>query len=323
MKVAVFLSVGRKNLDPPESYFAKLKRDFPSVSFVIAQDWEDLMKELVDSEVLFAPLINEAMVGLAQNLKWFHASSIQFGTLVEDSVFKSKFEITNSRGGFVPTVSENIIGAALFLAHRMDTSKGLLEHERKAGAMSLMASHRLRGKTLGILGLGANGKGVASIASSMGMKVVATKRTPPAAVPKNVQKVFSPKDLHKMLEVVDLLVITAPLTTETNNLIKAEEIERLPRDSIIINAGKPEIDDDDAIVDALKSGHLLGYGCDDLVAEDSPVRSCARTNVVIFPHAGPGAKHYWTGVFGIFAKNLKRYLKGESLLNQVHRDLKY
>ncbi len=323
MKVVVFVAMQQPSLDPPTSYYEKLKRSFLNVDWHIVRDPQVFLASLSDAEVLFAPLLNQHMLAAAPNLKWFHASSIQFGSLVEDTVFETKAAITNSRGCFTPIVTENVIGAMLFLAHRMNTARGLSEHERKPGAMALMKTHRLRGKTMGIVGLGANGRGIAAAAASLGMSVVATKRTPLKDTPKGVTAVLPPGELPAMLKQSAIVVITAPLTPETQNLIGAAEIAHLPEDAIIINAGKPEIVDEDAVAEALGSGALFGYGCDDMVASDGPVRRSERSNIVIFPHAGPGDRQFWSSIFGLFARNLKRYTQGQQLLNYMNRELKY
>lgn len=323
MKVVVFIALQQTFLNPPVSYYEKLKRSFPNIDWEIVQDPQTFLTSLNDAEVLFAPLLNRQMLSAAPKLKWFHASSIQFGSFVEDAVFESSVEITNSRGCFTPIVSENVIGAMLFLAHRMDTARGLAGHERSPGAMSLMKTQRLKGKTMGIIGLGANGRGVAAMAASLGMDVIATKRTPTKDLPKGVKKQLPANELSTLLDQSNVVVITAPLTPETKNLVGAGEIRCLSEDGIIINAGKPEIVDEESIVEALHSGALFGYACDDMVPADGPLRRVELSNAVIFPHAGPGDKQFWSSVFGLFAENLKRYINRQELLNRMNRELKY
>ncbi len=323
MKVVVFIALGRAHLDPPPSYNEKLKSSFPDIDFAIVKDPHELVAALADAEVLFAPFINEQLLAVAPKLKWYHSSSIQFGPFATDEVFRAPIEITNARGAFSSLVAERVIGATLFLAHRMTTSQELAHVERKMGAMALMTTQRLKGKTMGIVGLGHNGRAVATMAHALGMRVIATKRNVAEEKPRGVEEVLPPNELPKLLGESQVLVMTAPRTTETEGLIGASQLALLPKDAIVINAGKPEIDDDQAVLDALTSGALYGYGCDDMVPDESPLRTHASSKVVLFPHAGPGDKSFWSGVYGIFAENLKRYIKGEELRNRVNRELMY
>ena len=323
MKVAVFIALGRAHLDPPPSYDEKLKTSFPAIDFVIVKDVHELLPALADADVFFAPFVTEQLLAAAPNLKWYHSSGIQFGQYATDEIFRAPIMMTNARGAFASLVAERVIGATLFLTHRMTAAKELATVERKMGAMALMSTQRLKGKTMGIVGLGHNGRAVAVLAHALGMRVVATKREVAASTPHGVEELWPSAELPKLLGQSHVLVITAPRTTETEGLIGAAQLAALPKDALVINAGKPEIDDDQAVMDALASGALYGYGCDDMVPDESPLRTQASPKVVLFPHAGPGDKTFWSGVYGIFAENLRRYIKGEELRNQVNRELKY
>ena len=322
MKVVVALSIGSVDFDPKISYSQKLIKSFPNVDFTIVRDIRNVVGDLSEAEILFAPLITKEMLAAAPKLKWFHSSSIQFGDFVEPEVFYTPIHITNSRGAFSVIVAENVIGAALFLAHRMDTTRNLCMLERKALSMAMLKSKRLKGAHMGIIGMGKNGTLVAKYAKALGMTVSGIKRNKVENY-EYIDEVLPPAQINSVLERSNFLVITAPATSETKNMIGRDEINSLPKGAIVINAGKPEVDNDDAIVEALKSGQLYGYGCDDAIPDTSPIRMSMLPTTIIFPHAGPGAEAFWSGIFGTFSLNLAKYINGENLMNIFNRELKY
>lgn len=181
----------------------------------------------------------------------------------------------------------------------------------------------LRGKTLGIFGLGAIGERVAAIAAPFGLRVIGLERTPrPVA---GVSEVFGPEQLPAFLAQSELLVNILPLTAATRGWIGARELAQLPRGAFFVNVGRGATVDTDALVEALRSGQLAGAGLD--VTEPEPLPPdhplWKLPHVLITPHYSGAQPDYFSHLGELFIENLRRYVAGEPLLNVVDKRAGY
>ena len=142
----------------------------------------------------------------------------------------------------------------------------------------------LRGRTLGIVGLGRIGRSVAIRASAFGMRLVAYEKFPDQAfVAKyDVELV----DLDTLLAQSDFVTLHTPMSPETRALINAQSLAKMKRGSFLINTARGGLVEEQALLDALNSGHLAGAGLDVLVCEPPPKSHplVAHPNVVMSPH---------------------------------------
>lgn len=158
----------------------------------------------------------------------------------------------------------------------------------------------LHGKTALILGYGAIGQHVGRVLDALGMTVLATRRSitePQDQVP---ARVYPADHLRELLPRADVLVITLPLTDDTENLINRETLALLPRGSVLVNVGRGAIVDPHALYDALQNGPLAAAASDvwytyphhtgsqtDTLPSDAPLHTL--DNMVLSPHrAGLG-----------------------------------
>ena len=144
----------------------------------------------------------------------------------------------------------------------------------------------LKGKTLGLIGLGNVGLRVARIAKAMGMKILVTKRTPP---PREILRELDAEflTLPELLKRSDIVTLHVPLTDETYKMIGVEELRLMKPGALLINTSRGAILDHEALMDALESGRLGGAALD--VYESEPpcdVRLMKLRNVVCTPHIG-------------------------------------
>lgn len=155
----------------------------------------------------------------------------------------------------------------------------------KALGFHEMLGHDLRKKTLGIVGMGRIGQALADRARAFGMKIIYSNRNRlPAYLEKDAVYYGNFKD---MLPKVDVLSLNAPATPETFQLLNAEAIALMKKGSIVVNAGRGSLINEDALIAALESKHLFAAGLD--VFADEPqvdVRFLKLPNVVLAPHIG-------------------------------------
>jgi D-3-phosphoglycerate dehydrogenase / 2-oxoglutarate reductase len=167
---------------------------------------------------------------------------------------KRKIKVVNAPGSNASTVAEHTIALILMLQRNLFQALNDVKQGNWA-ARSSFKSDEVRGKTLGILGLGNIGLKVAKVAEALGMKVVYWSKSP-----KDVPYAFVSKE--ELFTSADLISIHVPLTAETSNLINAEVLSVVKPTCIIVNTARGQIVDKAALVAALSAGKLAGYGAD-------------------------------------------------------------
>ncbi|MDH5425255.1 MAG: glycerate dehydrogenase [Gammaproteobacteria bacterium] len=167
--------------------------------------------------------------------------------------------------------------------------------------------HELNGKTLGIVGYGELGKGVAKIAQAFGMKVLIAARD-------SADKREDRLPLASLLPAVDVLSLHCPLTEQTSNLISAKEMQLLPKGAIIINSARGGIVDEAALLAAIESGHLGGAATDVLIteppAQDHILLQKTYPNLIVTPHIAWASIESRQRLFDQVALNISEYLAG-------------
>ena len=166
----------------------------------------------------------------------------------------------------------------------------------------------LSGKTLGIVGLGNIGSRVASLARQFGMDVFAFTSKNSTELPEGVQKTT----LDGLFSISDVLSLHCPLTPQTRHLINAETLAKMKPGSILINTGRGPRVDEQAVADALASGHLLGYGADVMTDEppqaDNPL--FRQPNAFITPHIAWATLEARQRLMAICVENLRAFING-------------
>jgi phosphoglycerate dehydrogenase-like enzyme len=182
----------------------------------------------------------------------------------------------------------------------------------------------LRGQTLIVVGVGAIGLEVARLASAFGMRVIGVKRRTDEQLP-HVDALHPPEQLRELVADAHAIVVTLPLTDETRGLIDRETIERMRAGAVFVNVGRGKVVDEDALIDALRSGKLAGAALDVTTKEPLPPESplWELENVIISPHTAALSWHENERIVELFAENLHRYLRGEELLSRVDTSVFY
>jgi phosphoglycerate dehydrogenase-like enzyme len=179
---------------------------------------------------------------------------------------------------------------------------------------------RLRGKTMGILGLGSVGKEIAKRGKAFGMKVVGLKRVPEPV--KHVHQVFSPRDIEKMMPLVDYLIVVLPLTPKTFHFLGERELRLLKEGTTLVNIGRGKTIDERALTRVLKRGKIKAI-LDVFEEEPLPPESelWEMENVIITPHVS--GINLPEEICEEFVGNYERWVKGEPLMNLVDREKGY
>ena len=172
----------------------------------------------------------------------------------------------------------------------------------------------LAGKTLGIVGYGELGQGVARLATAFGMKVMLASR-PNQPVPKGRHA------LHDLLPQVDVLSIHCPLNKDTHNLIDWPQLCALPNSAIVINCARGGIVNEDALLKALDVGQIAGAGLDVLTEEPPSQKHVLmveqRPNLIITPHTAWASRQARQSIVQQTAENLLAIKNSSKLLRSV------
>jgi glyoxylate/hydroxypyruvate reductase len=192
-------------------------------------------------------------------------------------------------------------------------TKGLprLDADKRARRWAHYPVDEIRGTTVLIAGLGEIGREVARLAEAFGMNVLSTRRTE--------------GDLDELLPRADSVVVTLPLTDETRGMFDRRRIGLLKRGAIFVNIGRGPVVDEQALIDALRSGHLRGAALDVFATEPLPADSPLWDvdNVILSPHTAAQSIHENERIVELFADNLRLYLAGEELRSRIRTDLFY
>jgi D-3-phosphoglycerate dehydrogenase len=192
--------------------------------------------------------------------------------------------VMNTPGGNTVSTAEHTITMMMALARHIPTADASL-HQGRWDRNKLVGT-QLAGKTIGILGLGRIGREVARRAIGLDMKVIGRDPflTPDKAAQLGIELV---DQLEVILPRCDFLTVHTPLTDETKDLIGARELALLKRGARVLNCARGGIINEQALHDALASGHLAGAALDVFVQEppgDHPLLKLP--NVVVTPHLG-------------------------------------
>ena len=175
---------------------------------------------------------------------------------------------------------------------------------------------RLAGMTMGIIGYGAIGSRVAALAHAFGMRVLATRRSPR---PDQYATVYGTDRLDEVLAESDVIVLCAPASDETFQLIDAKALASMREGAIFCNVARGSMVDEDALLESLRAGHLAAAILDVTAAEPLPAESPLwdAPNLLLSPHSSASIDGYVEAVYELFCENLQRFLAGEPLRNEV------
>jgi phosphoglycerate dehydrogenase-like enzyme len=258
----------------------------------------------------------------APRLRWVQATSSGIGPLVEHlGLAGSPLVITNAAGIHAQPLAEFVLLAALHFAKempRLDTWKADRHWERFCG-------QEVFGSRMTLIGLGRVGSRIAELSSAVGIQVTGHRRTSGGQAPPGVLSVVDAAGLDAVLPETDILVIAAPETPETANLVDRRRLSLLPRHAVVVNVGRGSLIDEQAMIEMLQAGRLRGAALDVFAQEPLPTDSplWAMPNVIISPHSASTVTHENDRLVDLFIENLHRYLDGRPLINVFDHGRKY
>ncbi|MDA8126615.1 MAG: D-2-hydroxyacid dehydrogenase [Deltaproteobacteria bacterium] len=298
-----------------------LSQRIPELTIHAGAEWEAVSEHIPAATILLAPTrrITDELLKQASCLRWIASTSAGNDRLARNPLLPDATLLTKglSHG---ESMAEYVLAYLLFFGRKIGP---LLKKQRQRiwdRSLSEVRPVPLRGQTIGVLGLGSIGQAVARRAKESGMHVLGMRRHPDP-IPQ-VDEIFGPRDLDRLLPRVDCLVVVLPLTEETHHVLGKRQLEMLKDGALLINIGRgPEIDER-ALVEVLKTGRIRAV-LDVCEIEPLPPDSelWRLNNVILTPHVSGIASP--VEICDEFVDNYHRWQRGEPLPGVVDRTKGY
>jgi D-3-phosphoglycerate dehydrogenase / 2-oxoglutarate reductase len=262
-----------------------------------------------------AVYVDSALLEHARKLRVIGRAGVGVDNIDLEAATRKGIAVMNTPGANAVAVAEHTFGLMLALARhlcRADATTHAGKWEKKG-----LQGTELRGKILGIVGLGRVGMEVAKRGRVFGMKVIAHDPFISTAVAR--EQGIRLTELDEVYRESDFLTLHVGLTPQTAHMINAQSLPKLKRGARLINCARGELVDTAAVAEALKSGHLAGAGLD--VFENEPPKGSPLldlTNVVLTPHIGGSTHEAQEAVGYQIAQQVKEYLKHGVIQNAVN-----
>ncbi len=253
----------------------------------------------------------------APSLRWVQATSSGIGPVVaEIGLADSPVRVTNAAGVHAQPLAEFVLMAVLYFLKEMPR----LSRWKNERHWERFCGRELAGSKMLLIGLGKVGCQIATLSSAMGVEVIGHRRSAILSAPPGVARIVDPAGLDAVLPDTDLLVIAAPETPETLNLVDRRRLQLLPPNALLVNVGRGSLVDEGALIELLKAGRLSGAALDVFAHEPLPPNSplWSMPNVIISPHSASTVMQENDRLVDLFIENLHRYLNGQPLINEFN-----
>jgi len=275
----------------------------------------------------------DRLLAHAPKLRWVHSATSGVERALTPTAQSRGIVVTNARGVFSRPIAEHVLAMILAIARQLPQLLEL-QHER---TWQPLEGRELRDLTVGIVGYGSLGRAVASLLTAFGARIIVTKRRPTASessaregsaegsddypLEPRLERVLGPgtEDLHALLADSDVVVLAAPLTPETENMIGDAALAAMKPGAWLINVARGRLVDEGAILRALREGRIGGAALD--VFREEPLGPSSPfwdvPNLLVTPHTAWSSARVLDRSVDLFCDNLRRFRAGEPLRNVV------
>jgi phosphoglycerate dehydrogenase-like enzyme len=280
------------------------------------------MDRVEEADVLvISGLWQNGLLDRAAKLRFIQAIGAGTDQFPRDELARRGIRLASARGVNARAVAEHAMALVLALSRRLPEARDNQARRVWRGMIGDLSRREdeLGGKTLLVIGIGDIGGRLARLANAFDMRVVGLRRDPSLGSGK-ADAVHPMSALKSVLPDADFVVLTCPLTEETENLIDAEALARMKPSSYLVNVARGRVVDEAALVEALGARRIAGAGLDVTAEEPLPPISplWGMEHVLVTPHTAGETRHYEDNVIEILRDNLERLWRGQSQLrNQV------
>jgi glycerate dehydrogenase len=275
---------------------------------------EEIISRSLNADAVLVNKVPLSANAIAQLPKLKYIGVTATGTNIVDlaAATSRNIVVTNVPGYGTQSVAQLVFSHLLNLAQRVGDHAALVRAGRWASSPDWCfwdtPQIELAGLTMGVLGFGAIGREVAKIADAFGMKVIATNRSQ-VEHPDYVQLV----DVDTLFRTADVVSLHCPLTPETRQIVNRDRLETMKASAFLINTGRGQLVDEQALADALAANKLAGAGLDVLSVEPPPADHplVNAPNCFISPHIAWATTSARTRLLEATIENLMVFLAGK------------
>lgn len=286
---------------------------------------EAALPYLKDTTIIFGPSNPQSpeSVRNAPNLQWFASFFAGVDPLLAPGVLPEEVLLTNGSGAYGVTIAEHLVMVTLMLLRRNPEYQQLVAQK---GWRNDLKIRSIYGSTIVICGTGDIGSKFAQrLRPFCPARIIGVNRTGRAA--EGFDEIVPIENLDSVLPLADVLVLTLPGTPLTNNLISRQRLALMKADAYLINIGRGNCLDQEALVEALNAGTLAGAALDVFRQEPIPQEdpTWEARNLLITPHCSGQMTLAYTRdtLVDMFCENLSRFCQNQPLLHLIDRELAY
>ncbi len=313
---------GKSPMDPTIC-IPQLEKNFLDVTFTHCTETQDISKAIEDVEVYIGSMNREIFLR-AKRLRWIQSPSCGIDHYLKIPEFMASDVILTTASSIQSvSVAESTIG--MILAYTRGLAEGHIKMKKRI--WDSLISRRLvvlKEAILGIVGFGAIGQALFQIARGFQMRVIAVNMTGKSTG--MIDELWNLSRLDDLLRESDYVVITAPYTKDTINMIGEREIDLMKKSAMLLVMSRGGIVDERALIKALREGKLAAAAMDVFCIEPLQAESELREldNLILTPHIAGSSQSEGGILLEIIIDNLGKFLREESpLRNQVNKEKQY
>ncbi|MEP6621157.1 MAG: D-2-hydroxyacid dehydrogenase [bacterium] len=290
---------------------------------------EEAARLLPEAEVYFGFGITADLLQRAHRLRWVHSAAAGVGNVLKSGIANTDVVLTNSAGVHGPPIGEFVVAAVLHFTRGLDVAIAQQRRSEWSKAFFVADDSPMRevsGSRVLIVGTGGIGGEAARRLSGLGATCIGVRRRPELGAPEGFSAVVGMAELDRELPRADVLVLAAPQTADTSELMTRARLELLPKHSIVVNVSRGALIDEEALADLLDANRLRGAVLD--VFRTEPLAASSRLwqlrSALIVPHVSPVSPgRFWPRALDLFLDNWRRYVEGAPLRNLVDKQAGY
>ena len=306
---------------PPAEMSDRIGQRWPEIRVVHLPNYDRLPEELPDANIFIGYSLRVDQLVWAKKLRWIHSTAAGVNQLMYPELRHSGITITNASGVHSIPMVEHVMGVLVAMARRFpDVWRQQQAHRWSQQEIWDQAPRprELRGRVLLLVGFGTVGQEVAKMAKAFGMKIRAVTRSGRSDT-NLAEKIYPRTELNAALQEADYIVLAAPDTPETYNLIGAAQFQAMKPNAYLVNVARGSLVDEAAMIEALRGHRIAGAALDVTAQEPLPPESPLwdLENVFITPHLSASTENLWTRQTDLVMDNLERWFAGKELRNRV------
>tara|TARA_B100000902_G_scaffold399951_1_gene473918 strand:- start:2728 stop:3747 length:1020 start_codon:yes stop_codon:yes gene_type:complete len=251
---------------------------------------------------------------LFPNLKWVQGVSAGHDHINSDELKKTGIVLTTAKGIASDAIAEFVFSRLLQEIKHLRK----LDEQQRERIWHAKFGNQLKGKTIGIVGVGSIGKEIAKRAKAFEMRVLGIRKHLEYAVPDSVDRLYPLSDIDMLLGESDVVVMAAPSTKETKDLFDESKFSKMKKGSIFVNIARGIHVVETDLAQYLSNGHLRAAILDVVRNEPLGVNSdlWSAPNLYLSPHCSVSFDDYEKNAIDLFIQNAIRMLDGDELINQ-------